>query len=777
MLPVANSRLILLFPLSTFTLIQKNITRIQFVYSELKPGTMKKILLLSFALVLIELNSFAQWEFQNPLPTGSSLNSVFFTDANTGYAVGDFGIIIKTLDGGINWTPLSSGTTIPLYSVYFTDVNTGYAVGGKFNGGQINLSTAIILKTTDGGTNWDSVFLSSNVYFSSVFFTNDNTGYAVGYGVTLSFGGIKYGIIFKTTDGGTTWNTQYSGPWNYEYFNSVYFPEVNKGYVVGSGGTILITTDGGTTWSDTDSNKILNSVFFTDDNTGYAVGFDISVGLEEGIILKTIDGGATWTDQYPFGSWLNSVYFANANTGYVVGSGGTILKTSDAGSSWTTQSSGTTNNLSSVYFIDAYNGCAVGDFGTILKTSDGGTTWITQSSTVTTSTLKSVYFSDPNNGHAVGWNDGPPVNTTTAGIPWTASPQYMDGSFSSVFFNDANTGFAAGTHCGDVQCWGVIDKTTDGGITWTNVYIGGLWSSFNSVFFTDINTGYVAGKEDTTGVILKTTDGGTTWDSVYSGTWQSLNSVYFIDPDIGYAVGENNFLLQEKGVILKTTDAGVSWSYSEVGPPLNSVYFISADTGYVVGGNCYELGCYGAIYKTTDGGTNWHQQYTPDDYTPILNSVFFVNATIGYATGDEGTIINTTDGGATWNIQISGTHMALFSVFFTNESTGYIVGAGGTILKTINGGGISTGIIEKQQMSGLKIYPNPATEKITIEQSEPGSNMNGTVSIFGTTGQELIKQQAQGSKAEIEISSLPAGIYFVRLRNSEKVVTRKFIKN
>ena len=108
--------------------------------------------------------------------------------------------------------------------------------------------------------------------------------------------------------------------------------------------------------------------------------------------------------------------------------------------------------------------------------------------------------------------------------------------------------------------------------------------------------------------------------------------------------------------------------------------FYFADTGYVVEG-IVVIGVYGEMYKTTDGGTSWTPQMAPL-YTPPLHSVFFVDATIGYTTGDDGTIINTTDGGATWNFQISGTHLGLNSVFFTNESTGYIVGAGGTILKT-----------------------------------------------------------------------------------------------
>ena len=56
------------------------------------------------------------------------------------------GTILRTTNGGTNWTSQSSGTTNHLYGVSFTDANTGTAVGG---GGTI-------LRTTNGGTNWTS---------------------------------------------------------------------------------------------------------------------------------------------------------------------------------------------------------------------------------------------------------------------------------------------------------------------------------------------------------------------------------------------------------------------------------------------------------------------------------------------------------------------------------------------------------------------------------------------------------------------------------------------
>ena len=72
----------------------------------------------------------------------NNLNSVFFTAADTGYVVGRDGTILKTTNGGTNWTAQTSGTTNVLNSIYFTDANTGYTVG----------EIGTILKTINSGT-------------------------------------------------------------------------------------------------------------------------------------------------------------------------------------------------------------------------------------------------------------------------------------------------------------------------------------------------------------------------------------------------------------------------------------------------------------------------------------------------------------------------------------------------------------------------------------------------------------------------------------------------
>jgi len=54
----------------------------------------------------------AQWVWQNPLPQGNHLFGLSFTDANNGTAVGWYGTILRTTDGGRHWIISRAGRPI-----------------------------------------------------------------------------------------------------------------------------------------------------------------------------------------------------------------------------------------------------------------------------------------------------------------------------------------------------------------------------------------------------------------------------------------------------------------------------------------------------------------------------------------------------------------------------------------------------------------------------------------------------------------------------------------
>ncbi len=82
--------------------------------------------------------------------------------------------------------------------------------------------------------------------------------------------------------------------------------------------------------------------------------------------------------------------------------------------------------------------------------------------------------------------------------------------------------------------------------------------------------------------------------------------------------------------------------------------------------------------------------------------------------------------------------------------------------------------IEELQSSQISIYPNPATDKITVELS--GMTQGGNLTIGDIEGQQLLTRQIAEPKTQIDISNLPSGIYFVRITNEMTAEVGKFVK-
>ncbi len=337
---------------------------------------MKKIII-TFALVLIYSVTFSQWIEIYKATT--YLQSIYFTDANTGYIVAQAGYIFKTTDAGTSWVEKSSGTTEDLNSVYFKNSNVGYAVGDN----------GTILKTTDGGDNWVR-YKNAGFFYNSVYFTDIDTGYIVG----------QNGYMYKTTNGGTTWTMQTSG--SNSDLNSVCFTDANTGYIAGGGGLLLKTTNGGTKWTKQTSGTTccLYSLCFLDSAIGYAVG-------KYGTILKTTNGGNTWTPQISEMAQmyldLRSVYFTDSNTGYAVGYDGYIINTTNGGTKWACHRFGNDDMYTrySVFFTSKDTGYTVG-FEHLFKTFNGSTTYIGESTL--TKTEINVYPNPCNNELKINLN-------------------------------------------------------------------------------------------------------------------------------------------------------------------------------------------------------------------------------------------------------------------------------------------------------------------------------------------------------------------------------------
>lgn len=318
----------------------------------------QRAFLISFLIFISYSMVFPQWVLQNS-NTAVQLQSVFFLDANTGFAAGKGsppvlrGEILRTSDGGITWQTVFADTSIRPNCIKFINSQTGFAIGGFF------ASQFRLFKTSNNGINWYPLCYIEGYYGKySVDFVNDQTGYACGI----------WGTISKTTNGGVNWQLQYQLAYQGNCFLSVDFVNETTGWCAGDSGRIVKTTNGGTNWFtqlSTVSNN-LRGIYMLNVNTGY-------IAAEGALILKTVNSGQNWMRQYlPTAQHFTSVYFTDAVTGYVCGGRGEIYKTTDEGNIWFLSYTDITDSLKSIYFVNAYTGYAAGDNGRIIKTTTGG---------------------------------------------------------------------------------------------------------------------------------------------------------------------------------------------------------------------------------------------------------------------------------------------------------------------------------------------------------------------------------------------------------------------
>ncbi len=161
----------------------------------------------------------------------SGVDSFWATDAQTLYMGGSDFLTMKSMDGGVNWDVLIPNISYgSMESIFFTDHNTGYFAGGGWAQGFTNTYFA---KTVDGGATRTNPLGNIGKWLTSVFFADSNHGYIAALD----------GSILKTTDAGNHWINLNSGVSS--ALTSIYFTDTTTGYVAGRSGIILKTTNGG----------------------------------------------------------------------------------------------------------------------------------------------------------------------------------------------------------------------------------------------------------------------------------------------------------------------------------------------------------------------------------------------------------------------------------------------------------------------------------------------------------------------------------------------------
>lgn len=319
-------------------------------------------------------------------------NSIKFESVTTATLVGQDGLILRTEDGGLNWTTQTSGITNVLNSNDYVSYNDE-------NGDEINMHIAVgengvILKSVDNGTTWLQMTSGSIQNLNDVTIYSPNNILVCGDSAAL-LKSIDYGVTWTPITINTTANLNEIatiGPTLTEVKIST--------VVVGSGGVIFVSTDNDE-WFPIASGTTENLL------TAAFMGNNVICAGDNGTILKSIDNGATFiASSSGVLTKIFDIKFVSPTVLIGTSEDGKLLRSEDVGDNWSTILTGSTADLFSVNFGSETFGISTGSESTELFTTDGGVTW--SAGSVLTSYAKSV-----NEPVKLGQNYPNPFNPST----------------------------------------------------------------------------------------------------------------------------------------------------------------------------------------------------------------------------------------------------------------------------------------------------------------------------------------------------------------------------
>jgi photosystem II stability/assembly factor-like uncharacterized protein len=315
------------------------------------------------------------------------------------------GGVWKTINAGRSWTPifdLVSAASIGAVAVAASNPDIAYVGAGEPDMRDSIQFGDGMYKSTDAGKTWKHIGLENTRQIGRIIVDPKNPNIVFVAALGHAYGSNPDRGVYRSRDGGATWQTVlfknedvgaidlnfdpinsqivYAALWNVRRPPWFIYAPAN-----GPGGGIFKSTDGGTTWNEIDTGlpvenrgRIGISVSPANRNRIYA-----AVDAKEGGIFRSDDAGATWTRvSSDKRLWDRGWYFEkvtadpkNADTVYVMNT--SVYRSTDAGKTWTAikgDPTGDDFHQLWIYPDDPKRMVLASDQGTIVSV-DGAATW------------------------------------------------------------------------------------------------------------------------------------------------------------------------------------------------------------------------------------------------------------------------------------------------------------------------------------------------------------------------------------------------------------------
>jgi len=717
----------------------------------------KQVFLLFWVIIsspLTQAQYYPDWQLLNPDPIQTRYTGMSIVDSNNIWMSSLDGNVFYSDDFGQSWQDRTTENMMGQYlsDICFTDSLHGWIAAGADK----------LYRTDDGGQNWNvKSFAGYSTLHKVEGFNND----------TVIFAG-SYGKIRYTFNGGVSWKSSLL-PGTSECYclpNTSVNPKTDDLIVtidlhLKSNGSndeseVYISHNYGKNWEAMELGfeviPEITSLYFCNSDTGI-------IATRGDYVYRTFDGGLT-LEAFDYDSLQGGgtgMYFTRLyEDGRAIGYTDYYAYVSqDFGATWSRASSFNFQNNGAYHATEFIgdDGFNISPSGLSLFTNDRGLSYENLQQGFIYR-IKDYFWSENGDIWLCG-NDNPLANftgniakSTDGGNNWEFMDIESEHSLYGISFADEYRGISCGSS-------NTVFVTEDGGITWDDHSPDINNHTFYDVF-TDGSDSWMISYD----AILHSDDFADTWDtSFYNANYQYKmlkvkNGIVFTE----YVDEENNY----RESIMYSTDNGENWNHRI----LNDAYLLDVD--FLDENLMASLGRH-EMYLSDDGGDNWQLLQTFDESIRTVNlysdDEWFVVSDIY--------IYRTRDQGISWetflkpNTNVSKMHY---------EPSGDVWLTGGGTIYEKNGPNIyySNLLMTNDQEYKIDreshIYPNPTCGLAQIE-GLPVKTM--AFKVFDYSGKLVMEKQMDGRQAVIDLSTLPRGMYIVKVFDqSILITTEKVVK-
>ncbi|MFK8055582.1 MAG: T9SS type A sorting domain-containing protein [Saprospiraceae bacterium] len=759
-------------------------------------------------------SSLDEWEFVGPSNVGGRVTDIEIPvdDWGTYYVGAASGGIFKTENAGGTWVPIFDNSgSLSIGDIEISKTNTAniWVGTGEINagGGSLAYDGDGVYNSTDGGVTWENKGLKHTGSISKILIDPNDENVLFASAMGPIFKNSSNRGVYKSTDRGDTWNqvlfiSDSTGiidmaihPTDGNIIYASAWQRVRRPQYRSYGGEtsgLYRSTDGGSTWSELlnglptearDKGRISISISQSNPEVLYSRYANTSGSIQG--VYRTNNGGDNWLAvnssqlrNVGFHWWFSGIHVDPFDENVIYNTDFIVQKSVNGGNSWVTAFPNVHVDQHAIAFnTQVRDEVLIGNDGGVYKSENNGLSSTKYENLPITQFYR--IFVDPQNSNIVyGGAQDNGTNRTFGGQDSWSEINGGDGFQPLVKSNNSRHIFA-------LSQYGNLVKSTNNG---------------SSFFYARGGIGAADRTNWDTPVVLDPQDS----ETMYFGSqrvWKSTNSSQswtLISPDLTNGPRGLNLTfgtittidvspLNSDVLIVGTDDSNV-WVSQDQGANWNNVSSdlpnlwttkVLADRNDVNTVYCtfsgYRYGSdLGHVFMSTDAGNSWTDIGTGLPDIPVNDIVKDVTGNLYVAT-DIG-VFRSDDNGTSWESLGDNLPSVVVTDLHIHEADNFLFAAtyGRSAYKiSIPEDPIASN--SNELMNLLEIYPNPASEVVTV--SLPITSKNVTVKIYDNMGKVVETRAINGGDTKISTSLLSKGNYYLKVIEAGNSTTRKLVVN